>query len=239
MTTAQVERRGWVRRLHVLLTAQSALLVLASINRLWDATDARVLPHGSLRVVDVLNLLVIAPASALVLYLLLEHVLSDLSYRARRRLRLAFLAALYLFAASYGMHEPADFVHAELCGGREQGALCASVAYHDDELSHGLFFVGLAGMDAVLLLAQAGTSSLGTRLARRDLVLVLANASVVAIAIVANLGFEEIGLDLLVVAAVAALALFLLSRRGPRALIVYFGWAYLAGLVATIAVKLA
>jgi pimeloyl-ACP methyl ester carboxylesterase len=140
-----------MRRLHVLLTAQSALLVLASINRLWDATDARVLPHGSLRIVDVVNLLVLAPASALVLYLMLEHGLGDLSQRARRRLRLAFLAALYLFAASYGMHEPADFVHAEFCGGREHGALCESVGYHDDELSHGLFFVGLAGMDAVLL----------------------------------------------------------------------------------------
>jgi hypothetical protein len=84
------------------------------------------------------------------------------------------------------MHEPADFVHAELWGGREQGALCESVGYHDDALSHGLFFLGLAGMDAVLLLAQAGASSLGTQLASRDLALVLANASVVAIAIVAN-----------------------------------------------------
>jgi hypothetical protein len=228
-----------MRRLHVLLTVQSALLVLASINRLWDATDARVLPHGSLRVVDVVNLLVLAPASALVLYLMLEHVLGDLSQRARRRLRLAFLAALYLFAASYGMHEPADFVHAELCGGREYGALCESVGYHDDELSHGMFFVGLAAMDAVLLLAQAGASSLGTRLGRRDLLLVLANASVVAVAIVANLGFEEVGLDLFIVAGVAALALLLLRHRRRRALIVYFGWAYLAGLVATLAVKLA
>jgi hypothetical protein len=239
VTTAEADRREWVRRLHVLLTAQSALLVLASINRLWDATDVRVLPHGSLRVVDVLNLLVLAPASALVLYLMLEHVLGDASDRARRRLRLAFLAALYAFAASYGMHEPADFLHAEFCGGRERGALCESVTYHDDELSHGLFFVGLAAMDAVLLLAQAGASSLGTRLGRRDLLLVLANASVVAVAIVANLGFEEIGLDLFIVAGVAALALLLLRHRGRRALIVYFGWAYLAGLVATLAVKLA
>jgi hypothetical protein len=38
-----------------------------------------VLPHGSLRAVDVVNLLVLAPVSALVLYLLLEHVLGDVS----------------------------------------------------------------------------------------------------------------------------------------------------------------
>ena len=239
MRTAQVDHARWLRRLHVLLAAQSALLVLASINRLWDATDARVLPHGSLRVVDVLNLFVLAPASALVLYLLLEHVLGDLPQRARRRLRLAFLAALYLFAASYGMHEPADFAHAQFCDGRDDGGLCASVAYHDDDLSHVLFFAGLAGMDAVLLLAQAGARNLGTRLGTRDLALIGGNASVVAAAIVANLGFEEIGVDLLVVAAVAALALYLLRGRGARALIVYFAWAYLAGLAGTIAAKLA
>lgn len=238
MSTAEVDRARWLRRLHVLLTAQSSLLVLASINRLWDATDARVLPQGSLRVVDVVNLLVLAPASALVLYLLLEHVLGDLSTRARRRLRLAFLAALYLFAASYGMHEPADFLHAQFCDSRDGGELCASVVYHDDDLSHLLFFVGLAGMDAVLLVAQGTVRDLGTRLGTRDLALIGVNASVVGAAIVANLGFEEIGLDLLVVAAVAALALYLLSRRGPRALIVYFAWAYLAGLAGTIAAKL-
>jgi hypothetical protein len=232
------DRLAWTRRLQVLLGAESVLLVLASVNRLWDATDAEVLPHGSLRVVDVVNLMVLAPASALVLYLLLEHVLGDLPRRARRRLRFAFVAALYLFAASYGMHEPADFIHAEFCG-REDGALCESVAYHDDELSHGLFFAGLAGMDAVLLLAQAGTRTLGAHLSARERAIVLANASVVAVAIVANLGFEAIGLDLIVVAAVGALALYLASRRGARALIVYFAWAYLTGLIGTVAIKLA
>ena len=67
----------------------------------------------------------------------------------------------------------------------------------------------------------------------------LANASLVAAAIVANLGFEEIGFDLLVVLAVAALSLVLLLRRGPRPVIVYFAWAYTLGLVVTAAITLA
>lgn len=145
--------------------------------------------------------------------------------------------ALYLFALSYGMHEPADFLHARFCGAGDAGGLCEAVAYHDDELSHGLFFVGLAGIDAVLLLAQAATTSFGASLRGRDLALVLANASVVAAAIVANLGFESIGLDLVMVAAVAALALLLLRRSGARALIAYFAWAYLAGLAGTVAAQ--
>ncbi|HEX5617536.1 MAG TPA: hypothetical protein VFX51_03910 [Solirubrobacteraceae bacterium] len=81
-----------MRRIHVLLALQSLLLVLASVNRLWDATDVAVLPHGALRLVDVLNLLVLAPASVLVFHVLLEHLGST------RGLRLAFVAAVYLFA---------------------------------------------------------------------------------------------------------------------------------------------
>ncbi len=225
-----------MRRLHLLLGVQSLLLILGTVNRLWSGTDVEVL-EGSRRVVDVVNLLVLTPATALVLYLLLEHVLGDVSRPARRALRVAFVAALYLFAFSYGMHEPADFLHARFCGGRDAGALCKAVAYHDDEFSHGLFFVGLAGLDVVLLLAQAATTTMGVGLRARDLALVLANASVVAAAIVANLGFETIGLDLVMVAAVAALSLVLLRRSGLRALIAYFGWAYLAGLGGTLAAQ--
>lgn len=212
-----------MKRLHLLLGAQSLILVAASVNRLWGATDVAILPHGALRLVDVLNLLVIAPAGLLVFHLLLDHLSDD------RRLRLAFLAAAYLFAASYGMHEAADYLHARFCD-PGPGELCAIVAYQDDELSHLLFFAGFAGVAAVLLVAQATTATPTTG---KDRALILANASLVAAAIVANLSFEEIGLDLIVVAAVAALAIALWLRHGPRPLILYFASAYTAGLVIT------
>ena len=231
--------RAWLRRLHVLLGAQSLLLVLASINRLTGLTDAAVLPHGSLRVVELLNLLVLPPASALAYYLLLEHLLGGVAPDRRRALRLAFLGALYLFAMSYGMHEPANSLNERFCGG-ETGPLCQIVAYQDDELSHQLFFAGFAGIAAVLLIAQAvATGPAAAALRGRDRGIVLANATLIAAAIVANLGFEEIGLDLLVVAFVAALALALLRMRGTRPLIVYFAWAYVAGLLATMLAQLA
>ena len=225
-----------LRRLHLLLAAQSGLLVLASVNRLWDTTDVEVLPHGALRLVDVLNLLVLAPASLLVFHLLLELALEDAGERARRRLRFGFVAAAYLFAASYGMHEAADYLHARFCDGGG-GALCEIVRYQDDELSHFLFFAGFAGIAAVLLLGQAAGAA--DRPAGRDRALILANAALVAAAIVANLGFEEIGLDLLVIVLVAALSLVLLRRAGPRPLILYFAAAYVAGLLVTLAVRAA
>jgi hypothetical protein len=214
-----------LRRLHLLLAVQSLLLVLASVNRLWDATDVPVLPHEALRLVDVLNLLVLAPASLLVFHLLLEHVGST------RALRLAFVAAAYLFAASYGMHEATDYLHSRCSSD------CSIVAYLDDDLSHFLFFAGFAGIAATLLIAQSVAPPIATT--TKDRVLVLANATLVAAAIVANLGFENIGLDLYVVAAVAILALVLSLRRGPRPLILYYAAAYTAGLVVTCAVTAA
>lgn len=231
--------RTWLRRLHALLAVQSLVLVLASINRLSSIADVEVLPHGSLRLVELVNLLVLPPISALAFFLLLEHLIGGVAARRRRALRLAFLAALYVFALSYGMHEPANYVHQELCGG-DGGRLCQVIDYHDDGLSHLLFFAGFAGIAAVLLIAQAAaTDAAALPLAGGDRALVLGNAALIAAAIVANLGFEAIGLDLLVVALVAALSLALLRRAGPRPVIVYFASAYVLGLVATIAVRLA
>jgi hypothetical protein len=215
-----------MRRIHLLLALQSLLLVLASVNRLWDATDVAVLPHDALRLVDVLNLLVLAPASVLVFHVLLEHLGST------PKLRLAFVAAVYLFAASYGMHEAADYLSARFCPG--DPALCGIVGYQDDELSHLLFFAGFAGIAATLLAAQARAPALTTTV--KDRLLVLANAALVAAAIVANLAFEDIGLDLLVVAAVALAALVLWLQRGPRPLILYYASSYTAGLIITAAI---
>jgi len=215
-----------MRRIHLLLALQSLLLVLASVNRLWDATDVAVLPHGALRLVDVLNLLVLAPASVLVFHVLLEHLGST------PKLRLAFVAAVYLFAASYGMHEAADYLSARFCPG--DPALCGIVGYQDDELSHLLFFAGFAGIAATLLAAQARAPALTTTVT--DRLLVLANAALVAAAIVANLAFEDIGLDLLVVAAVALAGLVLWLQRGPRPLILYYASSYTAGLITTAAI---
>jgi hypothetical protein len=172
---------------------------------------------------------VFPPASVLLFYVLLEEL------RPRRAHRIAFVAAMYVFALSYGMHEPANYLHERFCD-PERGALCEIVAYHDDELSHLLFFAGFAGIDVVLLLAQAAAG--GLVLAGRDLWLVLANAVLVAGAIVANLAFEEIGWDLVFVAFVAGLAVALLRRAGPLPLIVYFASSYVAGLLITALVKL-
>jgi hypothetical protein len=207
---------AWRRRLLLLIGAQSLLLVLTSVNRLSDLTAAPLLPNEALRGVELVNLLVLPPVSALGWYLVLEHVLArGADRRLRRRLRLAFAAALYLFALSYGIHEPANYLSERFCQDGGGDGLCAAIAYQDDELSHLLFFAGFAGIQAVLLAAQAAVAGATTVLRGRERVLLLANAGFVAAAIVANLAFEDIGLDLAVIAALAAAAGWLLRRHGP------------------------
>ena len=45
--------------------------------------------------------------------------------------------------------------------------------------------------------------------------------------ILANLGFEEIGLDLYVVLVLAALSIYLWWRHGSQPLFIYYGTAYI------------
>jgi hypothetical protein len=66
---------------------------------------------------------------------------------------------------------------------------------------------------------------------RTDGALATLNALFIAAGIAANLGFEEIGLDLYVVAAVAILAVFLLVRQPKQLILRYYAIAFVVGLI--------
>ena len=71
------------------------------------------------------------------------------------------------------------------------------------------------------------------RLVLKDVLLLSLNGVFIGAGIFANLAFEQIGLDLYVVALLACLALGLLWRRGAQPLFVYYSVAYSLGLAAT------
>lgn len=76
------------------------------------------------------------------------------------------------------------------------------------------------------------------QVSRRDTVLLTGNALFVALGIFANLGFEEIGLDLYVILGLALLSGWLLWRKGRQPLLIYYAVAYGVGLVATVIYRL-
>jgi hypothetical protein len=218
--------------LHLLLASQSVIVVLLSINRLSSATTGFVVENEFLRWVD-LNNLILGLASLVTAYLLIRHLEYDSPRRhgsAHRVLGLAFFVGAVLYAASYGDHEVTNYLNTRFCGTVDAaGAPCEIIAFHDNEFSHYLFFVGFTVINISIMLTQVVfPDDRPSTLA--DNALVALNALFVAAGIVANLGFEEIGLDLYVVAAVATLATVLLVRNRRQLILRYYAIAYVVGL---------
>jgi hypothetical protein len=231
---------AWLGRLHRLLAVQSLFIVLLSLNRLGPWTLGELAPDGFLRWVDFHNLLTLPLISLVAMVLTWQHLERGRGEAGpgRRRVELLFLLGLYLYGAGYGVHEVTNYLHARYCDQTVlDEALCRIVVFNDDGFSHWIYFIGFSMINAALVLLQALLPFRGT-LARRDLVLLGVNALFIALGIFANLGFEEIGLDLYVVAFLAALSLWLWRRVGRQPVIVYYSLAYCLGLAATAVVKL-
>ena len=239
-----------MRRVHLWLTLQSVVLVLASVNRLSSATTGYVAPNEFLRWVDLLNLLVLPLASTLVLWMLWRELARNPS-RARAAtltaLELGFVSGIYLLAASYGTHEVTNYLNTRFCLGGGMGAegpggqLCRIIAFNDDEFSHYVFFVGFSMINALLMLKQwAHPFAIGggaRRPAAGDLAVLVTNGVFIALALFANLAFEAIGLDLWIVVGLALLSLAFLLRGGVQPMYVYYSVAYGVGVLGTMAYR--
>lgn len=229
-----------LRVTHLLLTVQSAVVVLVSVNRLTALGQAYVSPNEFLRWLDLTNM-VLALASLLAFYLLQRH-LATAPIRAAARwgstaLGLSFIVGAYLLAAGYGDHETNNYLHGRFCPPQDTGQLCAIIGYHDDGFSHLLFFAGFTTINLVIMLTQVRHPA-RQPLTRRDVAVLYVNALFIAAGIVANLAFETIVYDLYVVAAVALAAGGLLLRYRSQPILIYYTVAYVLGLVITAALKL-
>ncbi len=239
------EERASMGRLHLWLSVQSVVLVLASANRLSDLTTGYVAPNEFLRWVDLLNMLVLPLASTLVLWMLWRELGCNPSRAGGPTLtvlELGFVTGIYLLAASYGTHEVTNYLNVRFCLGGGVGAdgpsgqLCRIIAFNDDEFSHFVFFTGLSMVNALLLLKQ-WAHLFEVRTGARDIVLLVVNGGFIALALFANLAFEEIGLDLWVVLGLALVSLAFLVHGGRQPMFVYYSMAYVAGVLGTVAYR--
>ena len=225
-----------MRRIHTLLAVQSVVAILVSINRLGTWTLGYVLPNQFLRWVDFNNMLVLPLISLVAFYLLKKTIEYDLPAREGRThmaLNLVFIVGIYLLAASYGDHEVTNYLHVRFCLNDTTSDWCRIVVFNDDEFSHWVFFTGFVMMNATLLFLQNLFPHRGT-LSKTDIAVLIVNSVFLGAGILANLGFEEIGLDLYVVAALAILSAYLLWRRGRQPLFIYYTSAYWFGLVTSL-----
>jgi len=225
-----------MKRIHSLLAVQSVVAILVSINRLGTWTLGYVLPNEFLRWVDLNNMLVLPLISLVAFYLLKKTIEYDSPTREGRThltINLIFIVGLYFLGASYGDHEVTNYLHTRFCLQDSTSDLCRIVIFNDDEFSHWIFFTGFVMVNAALLFLQMVFPYRG-EVTTGDASLLIGNAVFLAAGIFANLGFEEIGLDLYVVALLAILSVYLLWRRGKQPLFIYYTAAYWLGLVASI-----
>lgn len=224
-----------MKRIHALLAVQSVVAILVSINRLGTWTLSYVLPNEFLRWVDFNNMLVLPLISLVAFYLLKKTIEYDSPARESRNhliINLVFIVGLYLLAASYGDHEVTNYLHARFCATDPGSDLCRIVIFNDDEFSHLVFFTGFVMMNAALLYLQNLFPHNG-ELSKTDIGLLIVNSLFLGAGIFANLGFEEIGLDLYVVAILAFLSSYFLWKKGKQPLFIYYTAAYWLGLVAS------
>jgi hypothetical protein len=228
-----------MNRIHALLAVQSVVAILVSINRLGTWTLGYVLPNEFLRWVDLNNMLVLPLISLVAFYLLKKTIEYDSAAREGRShlaINLVFIVGVYLLAASYGDHEVTNYLHVRFCLDDASSDLCRIVIFNDDEFSHWVFFAGFVMMNAALLFLQVLFPH-REEVGGRDVALLLVNSLFLGAGVLANLGFEEIGLDLYVVAALAILSVYLLWKRGRQPLFIYYTSAYWLGLAGSLAAQ--
>lgn len=224
-----------MKKIHLLLGIQSLLAIFVSINRLTDWFTGYVLPNEFLRWVDLNNILV-ALFSLVTGYLLkktIEYNSPAREGRAHTAWNLVFIVGVFVTAVSYGFHELANYLHFRFCLEDTTSDLCRIVIFNDDEFSHWLFFAGFVMVNAAILFLQNIFPQHG-EVRGGDVALLLVNSLFLGLGVMANLGFEEVGLDLYIVALLAIIATVLLWRRGKQPMFIYYTSAYWLGLVGSL-----
>ena len=224
-----------MRRIHTLLAVQSVVAILVSFNRLGTWTLGYVHPNQFLRWVDLNNMLVLPLISLVAFYLLkktIEYNSTARDGRMHTLISLAFIVGIYLLGAGYGDHEVTNYLHGRFCMVDNRSPLCRAIIFNDDEFSHWVFFAGFVMVNAALLFLQ-NLFPHREGLSKGDVALLVFNSLFLGAGILANLGFEEIGLDLYVVTGLAVISACLLWMRGRQPLFIYYTSAYWFGLIAS------
>jgi hypothetical protein len=224
-----------MKRIHILLGIQSIIGILVSLNRLGPWTLGYVLSNQFLRWVDLNNIL-LSLASLVALYLLKKTIEYDSPAReggTHLAWNLVFIVGVFITAASYGDHELTNYLHQRFCSTETTSDLCRIIIFNDDEFSHWVFFTGFVMVNTAILFLQ-NIFPYREKISSSDIALLALNAIFLGAAILANLGFEEIGLDLYVVTLLALISTYLLWRRGRQPMFIYYTIAYWLGLMTSL-----
>jgi hypothetical protein len=227
-------------RLNRLFVATSLAVLLVTVERFSFTTEILLSPWNFLRLHELVQMTAIILTTVVIQALTLRELSRGFSTLTVGPF-LLFVVGAYYYATGNGVHELGSFTfHAHCDVDTPAGDLCGGLYVNDYYTGNIMFFVG-ALLTTTALLVLARRNPLAADFGTRALVLVLVNAAVYALAIVAYAGFDRVlvGLVFTVVMDVVALAfLGSVGRRYRRyPFIVYTSAVFTLGAVAGVLVR--
>lgn len=185
-----------MKRLHILFSLNSLVVVLVSIERFSFTTHVLLQPYQFLRLHEAIQIVVLILATAIIPFFLFQEVTGNFSLLAKGKkhsmlLGVVFIAGLYFYASGNAFHELASFILNQYCDvNRVSGQLCAGLFFNDYYTGNVLYFIGAFLFTLALVLLEISQPRI--LMTRRDLWLLVPNCLIYALAIVAYAGFDRV-----------------------------------------------
>ncbi|MFN8526631.1 MAG: hypothetical protein U0821_26305 [Chloroflexota bacterium] len=204
--------------LNWILFLTSLNVVLVSVERFSFTTRVLLPPADFLRLHEVFQMTVVILITVVLPCFLLRLLTDDFRLLPERRVQwfsLVFAIGIYFYATGNGLHELASFELGEYCDPRNPvGRQCQGLFFNDFYWGNGLYFFGALLMNMPLLLLERMRPSV--KMARGQWAILVANAVVFALAILAYAGFDRVLVGLVYsLLMLAASVLLLVGRTVP------------------------
>ncbi len=224
-----------MKRLHLLFSLNSLVVVLVSIERFSFTTRILLQPYQFLRLHEAIQIVVLILATAIIPFFLFKEVTGDFSLLAKGRrtfLGVMFIAGIYFYASGNAFHELASFLFNQYCDiNKVSGQLCGSLFFNDYYTGNVLYFIGALLFTLALILLEVSQPRI--LMTKRDMWLLVPNCLIYAIAIVAYAGFDRVlvGLVYSLLITIVVVGILLVRRNEARYLPVtdYTALTYVIG----------
>lgn len=183
-----------MRRLHLLLTLTSLSVLLVTIERFSFTTQITLQPYSYLRLHEVFQMAVVILLTVLIPFFILKEVTHGFELLKSKRgtvLATIFITGVYFYATGNGAHEIASYLFNTFCDVKHfTSMVCGSMFFNDYYFGNILYFIGAVLMTIPLILFERANPK--NKAENSDVGLIVVNALVYALAIIAYAAFDRV-----------------------------------------------
>ncbi len=233
-----------MHRLNWLFTFSSLSVLLVTIERFSFTTQIILQPYNYLRLHELLQMTVVILLTVIIPFLVFKEVSSNfqiLKNKVALYLALLFIVGVYFYATGNGAHEIASFFFNNYCDTKNiTNNLCGGLFFNDYYLGNIYYFLG--GLFMNLSLVYLEKINPFKDFSKKDLIPLIINAVIYALAIFAYSAFDRVlvGLVYSFIMMIIGLGLFLSVRKSflKYPIITYTATTYTLGTLASLVVRL-